>query len=233
MSRRNQHELSSSKPSATRLAQAALVAVCMAGSAWGIITLKKTHDVETLDPKFAFVDFKDASLSFSAEQLKAEFGVHDQVYESCFGGEPVQYVCYTFGGNVVEAGSAVTASADETWPILDRVAPVDANASRFAPAIRRVMEIAKSRQDRVVGVLFQSDAEATDWEDLDKAAKDLSKFDNVGFVAITGAIPTSRIRMRKAMEPLGDRFVACDQADMNAATRAKLSALVERARRNR
>ena len=215
-----------------RLMNAIIATAVIAALIAGFTITKREHETETLDPNFEFVDFRDASLSFSQAQMKAELGVHDAVYDACFGGSPVQYSCYAFGGNLVEVGSAVTVSADETWPILDRVTSVDANATRFSPAIEKAIDLAKAKPKRVFGVLFQSDGDATDWEEFDQAAKKLAKQKNIAFVAITGATPGSRIRLRKAMKPMGDRFLACDSTDTNTVTAAKLAAFVNHARGN-
>ena len=232
MARRNQKERGSPAQVGKRLAQTALIAVGMTALIVGFVAMKTAHDVEMFEPKFELVDFKDASQSFTETQMKEVLGLHDEIYEASFGGSPVQYTCYAFAENLVEVGSAVTVSPDETWPILDRVAPVKAFDTRFAPAVEHAMNLAKAKPKRVFAVLFQSDGGASDWVKLDQAAKKLAKVKNVAFVAVTGATPECRIRLRKAMEPMGDRFLACDPADTNAATATKLANLVKRTRGN-
>lgn len=113
--------------------------------------------------------------------------------------------------------------------MLDAEVKVDPSASRFAPAMEEVYRSAMDHPTLVVGVLFQSDGDSTDWQEFDQSAKRLATCKNVAFVAVSGVIPSSRIRLEKAMRPLGERFVAFDPVDMNDVTASKLAMLVRKA----
>lgn len=182
------------------------------------------------NPPYELVDFKDGSLSFSDDELSKELALHDSIYKECFRDEPVQYDCLAFGKNLVEVGSAVTTHVSQTRSILSRAVPVDRSATRHSIAIRHAYSLALQHPERVFAILFQSDGQSTDWKSLDDAVGLLSRCSNVAFVAVTGVIPSSRLRLRQSMAPLGDRFVACDQQDANHALATKLASLVQKAR---
>jgi hypothetical protein len=201
----------------------------------GLITSFVVSTVSTrsriTNPEFGLVVFRDESASFTAQQMQVELGVHDSIYTAAFGaGTPVQYRCFAFGNDLVEVGGAVTTKADQTWPILDKKVPVDPSGSRFAPALDQVTVLAESQPGRIFGVVFLSDGESTDWKSLEQSAREIAKQANVAFVAVCGSISSARLRLRTAMQPLGDRFVPCDPSDTNANTISMIAALIERAR---
>lgn len=213
----------------SKFAQGALPSAILVGLVAGYTVLVQSHQAQVLDPKFEEVDFRDGSLSFSQEQLDAEFAAHDRIYRACFGSQPVQFDCYSFGRDVTESGRAVTTSAEATTRILHGPAPVDPSATLFAPTLNKVDELSRLHPNRTFVVIFQSDGEALDWEELKSSATRLAKRTNIAFIAISGVIPTSRSRMRNALAAFKDRFVEFDPVDLNEATITKLAAMTRKA----
>lgn len=222
-----------SPPATVRALTALLPFLILAALGALFITTGARQRAAALNPKFEMIDFKDGSLSFTPAQFKDELAAHDAIYGACFGSEPVQYVAFAFGRNVVEVGEAVTSKSQDAWPLLDHAVEVDPSASRFGPTLDTVESLMTKHPDRVFGVLYQSDGEATDWKAFDVAVKRVARHTNLAFVAVSGVISSSRARLKKAMEPLGERFMAFDPVDMNAVTAQKLSMLTQRARRGK
>lgn len=221
-------------PPATIRAMAALLPfLILAALSALFITMGARQRAAALDPRFEMINFRDGSLSFTAAQFKEELAAHDTIYGACFANEPVQYVAFEFGDNVVESGETVTTKSQDAWPLLDRTVVVAKTASRFRPTLDIAESLMTKHPDRVFGILYQSDGEATDWKDLDDAVQRLARHRNLAFVAVSGVIPSSRTRLKQAMEPLGERFMAFDPVDMNAVTAQKLSSLTQQARRNK
>jgi len=187
------------------------------------------HQAQTQHPKFTMLNFKDRSLSFTGKQFKKMLNVHDQVFSTAFAGEPVKYTAYEFGNDIQQTGTLVASTPKETWPVIDRQAVVDPGATRFSLALGQIEAVAEREPGTIIGVLFESDGEATDWPAFDAAAKRLAKCPNVAFIAVGGVIPSSRLRLARAMAPFGDRFSQFDLADFNSATTMRLAALVRKA----